>query len=157
MLFKRKIVKLEIHLVLNRRTNSAVLGYIWRFVLLKQRGICVQMKMYFVGKWKDICLASPRSVWPPALSLGSARPHQSAAGGTRRQKKRRREKERKRVKRRKKKKNIKMSNWQAVEWDQSDFPNFRGLSGFGVRRRLREKVYYNFEKLFARWKRSFAG
>ena len=46
----------------------------------------------FACKWKDICLASLRSVWPPPLSLGSARPHQSA-GGT--QKKRRRSKKRK--------------------------------------------------------------
>ena len=35
----------------------------------------------FLRKWKHICLASARSVWPPALSLASARPHQSGGGG----------------------------------------------------------------------------
>ena len=44
-------------------------------------------------------MASARSVWPPALSLASARPHQSAAGGAQRQKKkrRRRKKEKKKI------------------------------------------------------------
>ena len=100
-------------------------------------------KDVFVCKWKCILLVNEkifawplaRSVWPPALSLGSARPQQSAAGGTRRQKKKRRRREKKR----KKKKTWK----QTVELDQSDFPNFRELSvqALGVRRRLREKVF----------------
>ena len=63
----------------------------------------------FACKWKDICLASLRSVWPPPLSLGSARPHQSA-GGT--QKKRRRSK--KRQEKRKSETNNFATSWETI-------------------------------------------